>query len=245
MITTHARRRWCRPLLAALLVGALLTACGDDDDAGGAAGDGDGVASLGTVAPASDDDSATGDAQGDGDQPTEADMQEAALEYARCMREHGIDMPDPQFEGGGGVMIQAGGPGESIDPEQLEAADEACQPIMEKIRGEFEPPDPEQLEQMKEAALEFAQCMREHGIDMPDPQFGEDGRVTQVIGGGRLGEDAEGVDPIDSERFQEASEACGGPGGGFAVSVGGPADGDDDGGAGLAVNVEDVEGGEG
>ena len=244
--TTHARPRRRRyrsvtPALAALLTGVLLTACGGDGG-DGAAGDGDAVASLGTAAPSSGDASATGDAQDGGAEPTEADMQEAVLEFARCMREHGVDMPDPQFDGGGGVMIQAGGAGDAIDPEQLEAANEACEPIMEKVRGEFEPPDPEQLAEMKEEALEFAQCMREHGIDMPDPEFGEDGSVTQVIGGGRIGEDGEGVDPIDSERFQEASEACGGPGGGFAVSVGNPGGGGDESGATPAVGIEGGEG---
>ena len=38
---------------------------------------------------------------------------------------------------------------------------------------------------MQEQALAFAQCMREHGIDMPDPQFGNDGNGATVgIGDG-------------------------------------------------------------
>lgn len=234
MFTTTRVRR-----LAALVTlapaGLALMACGGARDQGGAA---DAVASLGTVAPASGD-ATTGAGQEAGEPPDEIDMQEAALEFARCMREHGVDMPDPQFEGDGGVLIQAGGPGDAIDPEQMEAAQEACEPIMEEVRGQFEPPDPEQLEQMKQAALEFAQCMREHGVDMPDPQFGEDGRVTQVIGGGRLGESGDGPAPIDSERFEAASEACGGPGGGFAVSVGGPGGGDaEDAPGGVGLDAE-------
>jgi hypothetical protein len=32
------------------------------------------------------------------------EMQEGALKFARCMREHGIDMPDPTFQGGGVTM---------------------------------------------------------------------------------------------------------------------------------------------
>ena len=102
------------------------------------------------------------------------------------------------------------------------------------MRGAFEPPDPEQLEQMKAEALEFAQCMREHGIDMPDPQFGEDGQMTMSVGDGRLGEGGEGPDPIDADKFNEAAESCGGPGGGMlSVSP-------DDAGSGdrVAVNVE-------
>ena len=37
--------------------------------------------------------------------------------------------------------------------------------------------DPEQQAEMREQLLEFAECMRDHGIDMADPVFGEDGRV--------------------------------------------------------------------
>ena len=33
---------------------------------------------------------------------------------------------------------------------------------------------------MREQMLEFAECMRDHGIDMPDPVFGDDGRVDDA-----------------------------------------------------------------
>ena len=57
------------------------------------------------------------------------------------------------------------------------------------------------------------ECMREHGIDMPDPQFGESGAVQQRIGG-------PASTPTDP-KFQAAQKACrgragmigGGPGG--------------------------------
>ncbi len=45
--------------------------------------------------------------------------------------------------------------------------------------------------------------MREHGIDMPDPQFDEDGGVQ--IRGGR----GSGFDPDDPD-FRAAQEECGG-----------------------------------
>ena len=37
-----------------------------------------------------------------------AKLQEAALNFARCMRAHGVDMPDPQLSGKGGLTFQAG-----------------------------------------------------------------------------------------------------------------------------------------
>ena len=38
--------------------------------------------------------------------------------------------------------------------------------------GDFEI-DPEREAEMREELLAFSECMREHGIDMPDPVFSE------------------------------------------------------------------------
>ena len=48
---------------------------------------------------------------------------------------------------------------------------------MQNALGDIEI-DPEQKAEMKAEMLEFAECMREHGIDMADPVFSDDGRVT-------------------------------------------------------------------
>ena len=58
-------------------------------------------------------------------------MQAQALAFAQCMRDHGVDMPDPQFgggPGGGGMTIAIGGPDSDIDPgsAEFQAAQEAC-----------------------------------------------------------------------------------------------------------------------
>ena len=75
---------------------------------------------------------------------------------------------------------------------------------------------------MQEQALEFSKCMREHGIDMPDPQFSTDGGGFNVsIGsdGRRTVDDVPLID-FNSDEFKEASEACGQDRvGGFAVSA--------------------------
>jgi hypothetical protein len=42
---------------------------------------------------------------------------------------------------------------------------------VERNGDEFDPTD------MQDELLAFAQCMRDNGIDMPDPDFGEDGRL--------------------------------------------------------------------
>jgi hypothetical protein len=54
----------------------------------------------------------------------------------------------------------------------------------------------------QEAMLAFAQCMRDHGVDMEDPPFGEGGRVLM------RGLADGGVDAL-GEAFQAAQQACG------------------------------------
>ena len=133
------------------------------------------------------------------------DVQDAFRKYAQCMRKHGIDMPDPKFSKNGGVTIQGPPPGASDGggtqggpSPAFEAADKACRHYVDDaVNSSGNKPDPEQQEKTKEAALAFAKCMREHGIDMPDPQFSSDGRVSQQLTG-NPGE----------QKFQAAQKAC-------------------------------------
>lgn len=143
---------------------ALFAACGD-----GAGGGGD--SALPDADGASD--APAGDAE-DTDDTGEEDLdpQDAMLKFAQCMREHGVDMEDP--EPGGGVMVN----GEGIPEEQMEAAQDACQKWMDMA----EPRDGggELSEEEKQRFLDMAACMRERGYDFPDPEF-DGGRVTQRI----------------------------------------------------------------
>jgi hypothetical protein len=176
-----------------LVIAGLLVAagCGDGDGS-------DGVASL-------TDDEATsettdGPGGGDGD-VSEAEAEEAMLEFTECMREHGIDMPDPDTSGrgGGAIFIGPEERGASPDMDEFAAADEACRHLIEGVMGPGRDMTPEEEAEMQDQALAMAQCMREHGIDMPDPQFEDGGMMTQGLGGD--------IDPM-SEEFQEAQEAC-------------------------------------
>jgi hypothetical protein len=92
------------------------------------------------------------------------DPEEARLKFAQCMRQHGIDMPDP--DGSGKVTIK-GRPG---DEGKMQAAMKACQHFQQQAGGRLgNPNDPKVRDQM----LKFAQCMRQHGINVPDPQPGQ------------------------------------------------------------------------
>ena len=148
------------------------------------------------------------------------DPEEAMLAFAECMRDNGIDMPDPQVGGNGELQFgfQARPGAGTDDMDEFQDAMEACQDFLPQggPNGQPREIDPE----MEQQILDFARCMREHGIDFPDPQFGS-GFVQ--IGGG----EGPNFDP-SSEEFQAAQEACGDllPGDGPGFSVGG-ANGED------------------
>jgi hypothetical protein len=75
------------------------------------------------------------------DAATRAKMQDAALAYARCMRRHGVDVPDPTFTKNGGVvtrMRDRGKGGVSPDSPAFKKADEACHDLLADARRQIE-----------------------------------------------------------------------------------------------------------
>jgi hypothetical protein len=200
-----------RIAFAAMAMAGMLAACGSSADNGSD----DGVASLGSTTTSPDGDEQTTE--------TSLDPQEAMLAYTECMRDEGIDMPDPQFseDGSGGGMVisreasgeEGQGPAFDMDSEEFQAAEEKCSPIMEAAIGSIEV-DPEQQAEMREQMLEYAQCMRDQGIDFPDPEFGDNGRVTMGMGpGGEAPTDAE------MEAMDAANELCAKDGGPIAMGA--------------------------
>ncbi len=170
---------WVAAVATVLLVAA---ACGSRGSEGVASGD----QSQGTASKA-----------GQKDGQRAKDPEKATLDFARCMRAHGVDMPDPK-SGEGGVM-RFGDPsdgGELPDQSKFAEADKACRHLM----GDSGPPEmsPEDLKEAQDAMLAFARCMRDNGVDVPDPQPG---------GGGMLARVGEGPDPRSPE-FQAAEKEC-------------------------------------
>ena len=147
------------------------------------------VAALSLAACGGDDETPAA-AAADG---PDASTRQAMADFAECMRENGIDFPDPGSGERGAVRIEG-------SPDKLRKAEEACADERAKIK----PPElsDEQRAEFKEAALAHARCMREHGIEnFPDPQFDADGGASIKFGPGS------GVDPDDPD-FQAAQEDC-------------------------------------
>ena len=169
----------------ALALTLALSACGGEGEAEGS----DGVASLGNTS--------TGDDDGSQAASSSKDRREGALKFAQCMREHGIDHPDPDENGL--FRIE---PDQGFDPQsaKFEETRKAC----DKYLSAMGPPpeiSEEDRKNMEEQMLAFAKCMRKQGIDMPDPKFGgEGGGFTFEIGPG-------GIDPSDP-KFRDAEKAC-------------------------------------
>jgi hypothetical protein len=156
-----------------LLVLALgVAACGGDG------GKGDGVASLGG------DQATATTSPGGGSDPTQQQ-----LAYARCMRQHGMNVPDPKP--GGDLAFAVLPEGVNPDDPKFKAAQQACQ---QYTPNGGQPPklNPQQRQQL----LTFTRCMRQQGINLPDPDAN-----------GGIDERGIGVDP-DGPRFKAAEQAC-------------------------------------
>jgi hypothetical protein len=93
--------------------------------------------------------------------------QEQAVKFAECMRDNGVsEFPDP--DGSGRLTIDGVVNGSSLDPSApaWQNAIAACEDLQPPgFTGDEEVTAEEQV-----ARLEFAQCMRDNGVeDFPDP----------------------------------------------------------------------------
>ena len=188
--------RW-RLLALTAATFALVTACGSG-------GGGNKVASLSDPAKPSGEQQAN-DGRSDEDK---------VRDFTKCMREHGVDIPEPtsspQPGGAGGpggmsIEIQGNGP----DKEKIDAANQACRSL---LPNGGKPPklDAKQLDEMRN----MAKCMREHGVNMPDPDPNNPGIIM---------DDGTGKNNVDPEVMKKAADACGG--GSFHVETKGDANG--------------------
>ncbi|CAB4702499.1 MAG: hypothetical protein F2934_00350 [Actinobacteria bacterium] len=164
----RARRR---PTLLVLLGTGLalaLSACG------GAAASTAKVASL-SSGPAGTDATASTEPLSD---------QASIVKFASCLRDEGLDVPDPKFDANGnldGRIFERGG---AIDPrsDNVRAAIETCRGLVGNVRlgpggGRFNP------EQMQAAFNDFTSCLRSQGLDVEDVTFGRPGSNGNGNGG--------------------------------------------------------------
>lgn len=122
-----------------------------------------------------------------GGQPTASATSTVAndqlVKFAQCMRTHGVDVPDPQ-------------PGEGLR-DLLEKADTSNKAKFQKAVTACKSDLPKGISTEKpdqDAMLNWARCMRDHGVDVPDPQPGQKPDLSHV--------------DRNSPKFTSASTAC-------------------------------------
>ena len=125
----------------------------------------------------------------------ETTFEEGVLEFAQCMREEVINFQDPTFDIDGNPQFDNL---EIENEEEFESAFENCEEILRNALPEQFDLDPEVEAALVDASLEFSQCMRDQGIDFPDPKPGEFGFFAF--------RDAD-ID-FSSEAVQDAFEIC-------------------------------------
>jgi hypothetical protein len=186
-------------VLAFVAVLALAAAaCGGDDDSAG-------VVSVDDVSTAAEDDRVAtqgGETGSDADPADDADgvvdTEAALLEFAQCLRDQGLDAADPQMDADGNVNLGGVLQSAGLERGQIQEVLDACGEFLEGLQQRFG--DVDQTER-QDSLLAFAQCMRDNGIDMPDPDFSGGGGPGP--GGGPFGE----LDRGDPD-FQAGLEAC-------------------------------------
>lgn len=150
-MTKKASRRFLPTALFALL---LISGCGGEAEGSGVATAGDG---------------STGDSTKAAETTEQPD--DGGLAFAACMREQGIDMPDPEP---GGERLMSPDVLDDYDRETIEAGMAECEDLIPaqvlERRGELD----------EETELALAECLREQGIDVPDDLFGSGGMPEGV-----------------------------------------------------------------
>jgi hypothetical protein len=129
-----------------------------------------------------------GGGSGSGGNGTASSEEEAGLEFTECLRAHGVEVEDPKP---GQHNIEVPGDG---DP-ATKAALAACNG---KLDGAGQELSSSEADEFREGALALAQCFREEGVEMGDPEF---------LGPGKFHLDIAGID-TESPAFEAAREAC-------------------------------------
>lgn len=171
-----------------LVLALVAAACSDS-------GDSPDIASLEA------DSANTSEDGSDADVDPVAQSEAAMLAFTQCLRDQGIDVDDPTMDADGNMQlppIDIEMPDVVADPDELPDMSEfadmiaPCEEHLEGVVSTFSSADTTEIEDM---LLAYAECMRDNGVDMPDPDFSSGGGVIDL---GAIG----------GEDFEAAEAAC-------------------------------------
>lgn len=140
--------------------------------------------------------------------------EEQALAFTQCMRDNGIDMADPTVDADGSVnMVPPQGNGDANFDQNAQAAFDTCGDLLDG--ASFLPGD-DDLSEIEDQLLEVAQCLRDQGLDVDDPDLSAigpgAGGAGAIFGSGFDPQAPENQDAIDN--CSELFTGFGGPQGG-------------------------------
>ncbi|HEY3558003.1 hypothetical protein [Kribbella sp. NPDC051137] len=154
--------------LSVLAAGLILTGCGADKPDAQVASGGEPQSTSASSAPAS------------------LSQDEMAVKFTQCLREHGLNVPDP--EPGKGPMLKFD-KNSGVTRDQVQKAMEACRQYNPQSQGSANP-------QQQENGRKYAECMRKNGVEkFPDPKPDQPGIMI-------------GPGVADDPDFKKAQDAC-------------------------------------
>lgn len=101
-----------------------------------------------------------------------------ATNFTACLRDQGFDVPDPELNADGTVNLRGirqklvQDPNFDFRQQKTRQAMQACVPLLEGATFAQEQ-SPEDQIALQDNLLTFAQCLRDAGIDVKDPQFSD------------------------------------------------------------------------
>jgi hypothetical protein len=104
--------------------------------------------------------------------------EEITTNFTVCLRDHGLDVPDPALNADGSVDLEALKGSIDLGPKgskSTKALDE-CLPLLAGATFSQGGKEEDDI-QLQDDLLAFSQCLRDEGINVPDPDFSGDPRA--------------------------------------------------------------------
>ena len=102
--------------------------------------------------------------------------EEITTEFTSCMRDHGFSVADPELNADGSINIEKirteimSNIVNNTNTERRQGAVRDCVPILQNATF-AQPREEEDIIVLQDRLLEMAQCLRDDGLDVPDPDF--------------------------------------------------------------------------
>ena len=176
--------RLAAPLLALALVAAGCSSDGNE-----------GIASL-EASDTTDAPATTSDLR--------LESENALLEFTQCLRDQGLDVDDPELDADGEFRftMPIGEFMERMNSTESRAALDACQQYLAGVTQQFGGFDRTDIE---DRLLAYAECMRQNGYDMGDPDLSGGFQLNPEPG---EAPGAFGNIDTDDPAFQAANDVC-------------------------------------